>query len=337
MQSARRLRAGTYGFALALALVSGRANSQTMNEGDPATRTAARDLAGQGAEAFDQRQYQVALDLFQRAAALVRAPTIALMQARCLKQLGRWVEAIDAYEVAQHLPIGDGTNPAFQSAIASAADEERALRTRLPRLNVHIEGLGTKEVEVLLDERKLPAALVGVDMPVDPGAHQVEARSAGRETVKRDVVLREGAREILNIALASATPPTVAPTAGSAVTNRAPPAEPARHSHGSSSRTLSWVALGVGSASVATGVLMSALALSKRSELDDVCRPGCPPSYRDDISRYRTYRTLSYATIGFGVATVATGVGFLIFGEKSDTSQSALRFFPGGATFERVF
>jgi hypothetical protein len=82
---------------------------------------------------------------------------------------------------------------------------------------------------------------------------------------------------------------------------------------------------------------MSALALSKRSELDDVCRPGCPPSYRDDISRYRTYRTLSYATIGFGVATVATGVGFLIFGEKSDTSQSALRFFPGGATFERVF
>ncbi len=89
------------------------ARAQSDDGTDSVTRTTARDLALQGSEAFDHGQYQVALDLFQRAGELVRAPTISLMQARSLSQLGRWVEAMDAYEGVQHFPGIDPSNPAF--------------------------------------------------------------------------------------------------------------------------------------------------------------------------------------------------------------------------------
>ena len=51
---------------------------------DAETRTAARDLATQGAQAFDAGRYAEAGDFFRRAHELVHAPSILLMQARSL-------------------------------------------------------------------------------------------------------------------------------------------------------------------------------------------------------------------------------------------------------------
>ncbi len=78
------------------------------------------------------------------------------MQARSLAQLGRWVEAMDAYEGVQHFPGIDPANPAFRAAVASAAEEENALRARVPHLKIQLDGTPSAEVEVWLDGRKLP-------------------------------------------------------------------------------------------------------------------------------------------------------------------------------------
>src|SRR6185295_6955519 len=65
---------------------------------DAGIRTAARDLATQGAQAFEAGEYAQASDFFRRAHELVPAPSIALLQARSLAKLGQLLEAIDIYE-----------------------------------------------------------------------------------------------------------------------------------------------------------------------------------------------------------------------------------------------
>jgi len=322
-----------YGLFLVLTLSVASGHAETADAGDPLTRSAARDLAAQGAEAFDQQRYDAALDLFTRAGALVRAPTIVLMQARSLRQLGRWVEAIDTYEIAQRMPLPDDANATFRDATVSAAEEGRALWERLPRLNVRVEGTA-KQTEVWVDGRKLPPALVGVETPFDPGPHRVEVRAPNLPSVTRDIVLSASAHETLVIPFDE--PPPVNPAAAAA--SKPAATDPSAASGKTSvARTMSWVAVGTGTALLATGITAGVLALEKRSDLDAVCQPGCPPSYEDDIDRYRSYRTISYVSIGLGAAAVLAGAGYLVFSHKSDTSKVSLRLAPGALSLHSSF
>lgn len=334
ISGSRGWKSPPFALACALALWSAAARAQS-DDADPVTRTAARDLALQGSEAFDRGEYSAALDLFQRAAALVRAPTISLMQARSLVQLGRWVEALDTYEAAQHQPGIDPANPAFSAAIASAADESRALKARLPRLKIEIEGGAPADVEVLLDGRKLPSALVGVEIPCDPGEHQLEVRAPKHAPLARTVALSEGTRELVSVPLA-VPPPAPVPRAAPAPAPLPPPPAPAP-TQDDQLRTLSWVGLIGGSASVGVGIVTSILALNKRSKLESVCLPGCPPAYRDDIGQFRTYRNVSYLTIGLGAAAAALGGGYLLFSRRAESHSASLYLEPSGVRVVTAF
>ena len=108
---------------------------------DAEMRTVARELARQGADAFEQRDYATAMDRLTRAYSLFRAPTISLMQARALARLGRMVEALDKYEETQRLPLGDEPPDAFLKAVGEAKDEAQELRTRVPRISIQVRAL----------------------------------------------------------------------------------------------------------------------------------------------------------------------------------------------------
>ena len=330
---------GLSAVATASLSVANRALAQTAapaEDNDALTRTAARDLAQQGAEAFERQQYDVALDLFTRAASLVQAPTIALMRARSFRQLGRWVEAMDAYEIAQRMPTRD-TNPAFAEAATTAAQEAAALRPKLPRLNLRVEGSAKPgEAEVLLDSRKFPLALLGVDTPLDPGEHQLEVRAKGQAPIVRQVALEEGEREEVLITLQP--PPRPAPLAPPPATPvRSQPPRPEETRAQPLAETLSWAAIGIGAVSLGTGIVTGIVALDKKSELDEVCRPGCPRDKRDDIHYFRSYRTVSFVTIGVGAAAVLGGASVLVYSRVRGSSNITLRVGPDRAVFALRF
>jgi hypothetical protein len=69
---------------------------------------------------------------------------------------------------------------------------------------------------------------------------------------------------------------------------------------------------GAGAAFIGAGAVAGVLALNTKSELDDVCTPLCPASYKDDVDRWRLQRTLSYVGFGIGIAGVATGTYLLV-------------------------
>jgi hypothetical protein len=304
---------------------------------DSHTRTAARSLAAQGSAAYEQQKYAEALDHFERAAALVEAPTILLMQARTLVQLGRWVEGADKYASVQRWrdahPAEQTANPTFAQAADAATQELAQLMPRIPKLNVQVSTPRKGEAfEVYVDNRRVLEALVGADIPVDPGPHTVEVRGADGKTVVREIALSEGRREEVMILLDDGPPPKVV---------AAPPPPVAKpiaqeDGKGSTRTTLGWVFLGTGVAAATVGTVAGIVALGKKSDLDEVCSPGCPPSHEDTIDSYRMTRTMSYVGFAIGAAGIASGAYLLLSGSEEKPALG-LSVAPAGARLWGTF
>lgn len=284
-------------------LCLGTAPAAAAGEGNDAdARTAARALAAQGAQAFEQHDFQRALGLFERASAIVPAPTIKLMQARTLVELDRLVEAAEQYEETERLLAVDPTNEAFRQAGAAAQQELELLLQRIPTLRVRVVGLaGAEPVDVFVDGKKLSAEQAAVDRPSNPGEHHLEARAASGRSGSRDVTVPEGAHVDVEIALA-APARAVAPA----------PAAPPPVVNDGSTRTLGWVLGITGAAFTTAGAVTGIMALKDKATLDAVCKPACPADETDTIDAWRRERTLSYVSFGLGALGLGAGAYFIL-------------------------
>ena len=301
-------------------------SSQAFAE-DAEIRTAARDLATQGAQAFEQGDYARASDFFRRAYELVPAPSIALLQARSLAKLGQLLEAIDIYEQTARLKLADDAPEAYHQAVDTARIEMEDVRHRLPRLKLILVGVGSNEqVQVSMDDRPTPGALLGVERPINPGQHRIEARVAGQLRATRELNIAEGQSYQIELDVRPAEPapkPVVVVPAASSATS---PSKP--HSW---RKTGGFVALGVGALGLGIGTYTGLVALHHKSDLDAVCKPdtGCPPSTAADIDAFRSNRTISYVSFGVGIAAAATGVALLTIGDPAE-EHVAIRALPTG-------
>jgi hypothetical protein len=289
---------------------------------DAETRTAARDLATQGAQAFDAGDYARASDFFRRAHELVPAPSIALLQARSLAKLGQLLEAIDIYEQTARFKLPDDAPEAYLQAVETARSEMEDVRHRLPRLKLILVGVSSTEpVQVSMDDKPTPGALLGVERPINPGQHRIEARVAGQLRATRELNIDEGQSYQIELDVRPAQP---APKPVIAEPASAPAAKP--HSW---RKTGGYVALGVGALGLGIGTYTGIVALHHKSDLDSVCKPSCPPSSADDIDSFRSNRTVSYVSFGVGIAAAATGVALLTIGKPTE-EHLAIRALPTG-------
>jgi hypothetical protein len=304
---------------------------------DAETRTMARDLARQGADAFDQADYATALDRLNRAYSLYHAPTIALMQARALARLGRLLEALDRYEETLRMPVGNDAPEAFRIAVSDAKREGEDLRARIPRLLIRVRSArGIPEgLSVLLDGKPVPAALLNVERPIDMGAHEVTATAPGYHSVTKSAMLGERGSITLDIDLdeiaMGTAPPAFAPAAAKPAAEQPSPKSAMRP------RVLGWTFIGVAAAGLATSAITGVIALGEKSELDDVCKPtGCPPSSERDIDSFRAMRTISYVSLVVGVASLGVGSYFLLSGSR-ESAHVAATIGPTSAGIQGVF
>lgn len=297
---------------------------------DDATRAAARSLAEEALARFDSGDHQGALTLFDKADALVHAPTMGIMAARCLEKLGRWVEATERYLAVSRAPLDAGANEAQRNAVKAAEVERNALLPRIPALVVVIEGEGEGEgarrVEVTIDGKPVPAALLGVKRPTDPGRHRIEARR-GSESVTREVVLDPGASVTVNLRLASGGT-AVIPPAPPASLPAPPPAD--SRSSGSAMRGVGFAFIGLGGAGIVTGAILGGLAISARGNLDESgCKEGmCPRAVEDDVSRYNTLRLASGGALIAGLVVAAGGVTLAVLAPSGPKPAPQARWEP---------
>jgi hypothetical protein len=301
-------------------------------EPTPSELSVARRLFDEGRAAEEGARWHDAAEKFRQATAIKDTPGLRFHLARCEEEQAAFVEALVEYDRAREL-IDSGVKAVdVEKLLAEARERVRAkvalLTLRLPR--------DVQNVSVELDGKALSPSVLGVPMPINPGAHHLNVVAVGRTPFAAEFTLATGEVRQLPIELAVATtvPTSASPTPvpQSAVAQARPPTEsvdssvPTRTIVLVGEASLFAAALGTGIAfSVARSSADDRYAAANQTVLDQVggadadgtaCatpRPGCAEL---DQARKDRSRTAAFATGGFvaaGVSAAAFGLTFWLW------------------------
>ncbi|HEY8090612.1 MAG TPA: hypothetical protein VIF09_22275 [Polyangiaceae bacterium] len=286
-------------------------------------RAAAQRLFEDGQTLFKEGKTTEACSKFEGAAALVGSPGVRLNLARCWEKLGRTASAWTKYDEALV-----AAERAGDRAAATAARQGRAaLEPRLTKLVIAFADPGSATgVEITRDGEALPASILGSEVPVDPGEHEVGARAAGFKAWSTRVnVTGEGATARVSIPAlereAVQPPPvgepsqvTAAPPAGEVSTSAAP------------SRSLAITGLvtaGVGVVGLGLGTYFGVTAESKWHQANrngSACADAACPGLTQTASNDATLSTVFFVA---GGVLAAAGVTLWIVAPKEGSPARA--------------
>jgi len=293
---------------LAAALHLGSAPAFAQQPMNDQLRATARTLGEEGIKLFEEGRYSEALDRFERADALVHAPTLGLLAARTLEKLGRLIEASERYRAVMLVQLDAKAPEPFKEAQETASKELEAVRARIPTLEIVVEGPGAEAAKVTLDGNEVPRAIIGVKTPVDPGVHRLEAETPTAAAVSDlSIDEKQAARAVLTLVPKEPAPGDKQPVVG-------PKPKP------STQRTIGFVTLGVGGGLAVMGIAAGITGLVKEGELVDKygCKDdACPPSAKDALASYTTARTLSIVGYVAGGIGIGTGLALVLTAPKA--------------------
>jgi hypothetical protein len=292
---------------LVVATVLGGVGPALATGGDAAT---AEVLFREGRKLSDSGDMDGACAKFRESRRLDPAIGTTFNIADCEEKLGHLAEAWSSFqEVMQVLPAADR-----RRGIAEA--RASALEKRLPKLRIRLAGDAPPGTRVERDGVALGAASLSLDLPVNPGSHQIVVQAPGREPARYEITLSEAQHVTVDVA------------PGAASTGKKEPAleASADTSRSSGQKTLGYVLGGVGVAGIVTGAVAGALVLSKKSTVDDNCN--AQKRCNDDgLSAVDSGKTLSIvSTVGFVTGVVGLGAGaYFLFtaGPSKDGTVSA--------------
>lgn len=321
-----------------LLLTAGVAQAQTDLE-----RATARDAANSGRQAFDAGQYDKAIDSFTRAESLVHAPPHLLFLARSQAKLGRLVAAHETYLKITRETLKPNAPKAFSDAQNAAEQELPTVDARLPYVTVTLQGAPADGVTVQMDSTSLPAAMIGIPLPADPGQHTFKASgTATGDPVT--VTFAEAAKQTVVLKVRSTGVPAAAaaPVAGAAEPATSSVASPqsgplktdTSEVKGSGLRIASYVSFGVGAVGLGVGTYFLLKSGGTRDEADKLfsqCRTvnaqgncgALRQQFESKDSDADSQRTLGVAGLVVGGVGVVAGVTFLIIDLSSGSSKSA--------------
>ncbi|MEP7121816.1 MAG: hypothetical protein ABJE95_12930 [Byssovorax sp.] len=246
-------------------------------------KAGARAAAERGGAEYKAAHYKEALDLFLRAESLIHAPTHVLMIARTQAALGDIVVAKESYLKITREDLASTAPPAFKRAHGDAEKELKDLEPRIPAIQVTVKGAAApKGLVVLMDDKAVPAALVGIPRPVNPGKHAFKATAEGFAAPEKSLSVKEGESlalvlELQPAAFVASVPPGAVgaggdpahPGPGDAVKPLQPPGN---------GRYVGLAMMGVGVVGLVVGGVFTGLYTSKRAEADAAfakCGVGC--------------------------------------------------------------
>lgn len=290
-------------FAAASVLLAGASRAD-----EAADIAAARTLGQDGVLLAEQGKCPQAIEKLGRAEKLHHAPTTALKLAECEIETGKIVDGTERLHRLLREPRSPNAPQVFVAAYAKAERVLAAAAPKIALLRIEVRAPSGVEVAVTVNGEPVPNVLVGDQRPTDPGTRQVRATAPGFLPASAEVTLKEGEAREVTLTLApdpnartEAPPPERAPLPGD--------------DGGATTRTLAYVAFGVGAVGIGFGAAGGVITAGKASTLDANCRDkACPPSQRDTLDAAQTWSTVS--TIGFvvGGVGIATGALLLLFG-----------------------
>jgi hypothetical protein len=327
------------GLALALLLL----HSQAQALPSAAQRETARQLMAEGRRLHERGDLTGALGRFSAADAIMNVPTTALEVAATQAELGKLIEARESL-LRLLVRQQRSTDPEpFNEARAKALALSDQLAARIGSIVVTTSGVSEAEgLDVKVDGEVVPKEMIGLRLRVNPGTHQVVARSRGRE-LSQELDVAEG--QVLEIALKfapaalssvadepRAAPPPAAPkkppVQATAARTR-PPAPKARTSDPQGSTSdLVYLGAGVGTLGVAIGLAGGVSAVLHKNSAEAGCTNNvCPPSTWRDLETAQNMASISNVGFVIGGAGWAFTVGALLI-DRSHRPQQGWRVAP---------
>jgi hypothetical protein len=180
-------------------------------------------------------------------------------------------------------------------------------------------------VKITMDTEVLADRLNGIAIAIDPGAHSFIFEAAGRPTVRRQFVIREGQKnrsELVTFAAATSGPALATPgatyrapsgasslAASSAAATPPPPSQPEPPPPSSARTTVAIVGATLGIVGIGIGGVFGWMALSKRDDAQKVCPTLCSDQdgvrMWQDAKRAGNISTVAFVAGGIGLAGAA--------------------------------
>lgn len=247
----------------------------------------ARELYKQGKDLRAAGDIKGALEKFKAGHALGQTPVTGLELGRAHMDLAQLLEAREVFLSIARLPVQPDEGEKSAGARTEAAQLADQLRPRIPTLTVKVSGMapGSSPV-VTVDGVTIPVAALGTPRKLNPGSHEVTAKSTGASEEHATIELKEGESKELPLTLKSSgfvePPPPV--------TN----SDAADKGGAKKTNVLVYIGFGVGAVGVAVGTVTGIMALSKASTVNSACTGTvCPVSARSDVTSGRTLGTIS--------------------------------------------
>lgn len=277
------------------------ARAQTKASSSSEELKAARDLFQEAYADEQEKRFAQALQKFERVAAVKASAAVRYRIGAVLESLGRHREARDAFRA---LATSKPTLPPSEQDIAdSAVERAHQLDRRIPRLVIKLQENAPADTRVTVDGASVPVTS-GRPIELDPGEHLVEASSPTSRPSESRVVLAEGSEVTVNVVLEPLKGAHAKPPPPPVVVE---PVEPGPRRD----RTLAYIALGAGGASLVTGVVLLAIREGDVSELEKECGSDnvCPAGKRATLEATRDQAQL-FGPLGVGLGLVGlAGVG----------------------------
>jgi hypothetical protein len=302
-------------------------------------KAGARAAADAGGDAFDAGKYAEAADLFERAERIMHAPPHLLYAARAHVKLGHLVEARELYLALTREQLPPSAPRVFRDAQQMGEKELNDIEPRIAYVSIVVQGgAGATSVRVTRNGEPVPAELVGIPAPVNPGEYSYQALADGMESTVTSVKLRDGARETVVLTLRN-IPGYVKPksAASDGAANGAPATSgslttpPPSDSEPSRGRPFLVGAIAGFGVAVAGGVV-GGVFLGKGNEnsrqadaLFAKCNPNCSDedrgiitSFDDDAATQQGIAIAGFITGGVGLAA---GITLLVLDQNRSTAS----------------
>jgi hypothetical protein len=179
----------------------GNGDASQMSEAE--RKAAARSAYAEGVQLQGAHDCAHALPRFEAAQRLFDAPTHVLRIAQCQAETGMLVEAQESYSTLSHLTLAPQAPEAFREAKEKGRTELARVSARVPTLRVITNPAGAtlKNVVVQVNGTQMPAELLGVARPLNPGRYQVKVTASPNLSGAAETALKEGQALSLEVRL----------------------------------------------------------------------------------------------------------------------------------------
>jgi hypothetical protein len=277
-------------------------------------RATAQELFDEGKGLLTAGKVEEACVKFAGAAELSQTPGVRLKLAQCYQQLGRTASAWTRFDEA--LTVAERTGDTV--AAARARSGLATLKPQLSYLTVSVP-TAVAGLTVTRDGTELPQAAWGAAVPVDPGAHKIQATAPGRVAWSTDVtVAGQGRRANVSVpALVEegATPLVVAAPAIAPIHEEPASGSGLFSGPGGTQRTIAVASAGAGVAGLVLGSVFGAKMLSDQHayEHDQSPTTGKCLNLECQTDSQSAVSAATVATVSFVAGGVLAATGVLLW------------------------